>query len=416
MQLKNNEFVKGTDVKAAYRVTVQTPENADMPIIWDVYSLANVLDITPKTLAYLLKKKGIDAVQIKSVLRKSGKLPKHLYELMMKESVYQYFATPKKTGGYRVLSIPNPVLRKLQSALRLLIFNKIPVSDIACAYIPEGIEWQQKIFEVAGKKDLVGVADISDFFGSITDDMIRRSLREYEPSFNDEVLWFISQICTDGGVCPQGALTSPVISNIVMRKFDDELSTAMAKYGWAVCRYSDDIVFGKNISEMDFDFCIDAEMDTPLHIVEDLLSRYGFKMNKKKSWCREKSHAKPIMGLIVQSKINSTKQMYQSLRACVHTLVVKHIIPEMYKGSEQKYYRALKGKIAYWNRLNPDRYAALNDKLSLLTLEDMSTIQFSYSTEYNTFWDKTERLDQRIHRAREENVRARAIAKINDPF
>ena len=138
---------------------------------------------------------------------------------------YGEFTVPKKTGGTRSICAPLQPLKKVQRALGAMLQALFEPSEAAMGF-------------VAGRSVVANARchlyqscvlnlDLENFFPSITKPMVRRALeRELaDRILSSEVRNLICNLCTrpdESGVevLPQGAPTSPVLSNIVLKRLD----------------------------------------------------------------------------------------------------------------------------------------------------------------------------------------------------
>jgi len=374
--------------------------NEKLPYIFNVHSAAILLKTKPRDLTVTITFKNHPTTKLlKKYMKEKGSVPREINPKLQRLLAYNYSAIPKKSGGYRIIADPKPYIRYVQSSINTEILSKIPVHKIAIAYIHkednENMTWQQRISEVATGKTLIGTADISKFFDSINYHMVYDTLIK-ETGYNNEVCWLLTHLMTDLGHTPQGAITSPAISNIIMKEADEEVYQEFKKRGWDIVRYSDNYVFGKTVNiyeEKDYEsYSIEDECQVPIDLLRNILSKYGFKMNEEKSWCTTNENHKPIMGMMFYVKPNAPKYIYNLLRWSVHNFVSKKEVPEVYKGNVNKYYRALLGKLNYWAKINPDRFTKTKEKLkefkeSLADKNIETAFEYTYVSKYNKFWN-----------------------------
>ena len=118
--------------------------------------------------------------------------------------------------------------------------------------------------------------DIKDFFPSITFARVAGMFKGYPFNFSDEWSVILGQICCldDNGPIPQGAVTSPYISNMICRKLDSRLKHYAKSEKLDYSRYADDITFSTNKF-------INIEA---LHAkVRNIIEHEGFELNDEKS-------------------------------------------------------------------------------------------------------------------------------------
>ena len=146
-----------------------------------------------------------------------------------------------------------------------------------------------------GKKVVV-VVDIKDFFGSITKEQVFYALQKEGISDIDAAR--IIEICTLDGSLPQGAPTSPLLSNIVFKKLDYRLAGLAGKWdkrktGTAYSRYADDLTFSSNDVVFHRIF---------LSVVEKFLDEEGFCINHDKTKIMRNGNRQMVTGVVVNQK------------------------------------------------------------------------------------------------------------------
>lgn len=108
-------------------------------------------------------------------------------------------------------------------------------------------------------------------------------------------------------VLPQGAPTSPVISNIICKRLDYLLSAVAKRFGLKYSRYADDITFSSmhNVYQPESDF---------LKELHRIITQQGFHINEKKTRLQKDGHRKAVTGLLVNEKLNVQKRFIKQLR------------------------------------------------------------------------------------------------------
>ena len=131
---------------------------------------------------------------------------------------YHAASVPKRGGGVRELHIPDELLKTIQSRIAEKLLPLEEISPYATAYRPGGSTKINAAPHV-GREVLLKL-DIRGFFDSITYPMVKEkafpAARYSEPN---RIL--LSILCVYRDALPQGAPTSPAISNIIMKEFDD---------------------------------------------------------------------------------------------------------------------------------------------------------------------------------------------------
>lgn len=222
---------------------------------------------------------------------------------------------PKRSGGIRVLSIPSPELKKTQKMLARAFERELggKVHKVANAYV-KGRNTVTNAVPHLGSAVLIKL-DIKDFFPSVTRDMLRQLLWCFacrEP----EALERIIDLCmTDKGL-PQGAPTSPILSNLVLRKIDIAAYQFANLMGAKYTRYADDLTFS-------------LAVDDPIKArkivsgVRSILAEQGFELNEKANKLNilRGHQAQQVCGITLNSgKPTISKKQRRLVRAARHAL------------------------------------------------------------------------------------------------
>ncbi|MCM3037517.1 reverse transcriptase family protein [Bacillus pumilus] len=156
----------------------------------------------------------------------------------------------KKNGKKRILNCINNghILYKLQGNLKRNFFDYIPLSSHAYGYV-KGKSYYDYLEQHVGNEIFLKL-DIRDFFDSIKENKLREVLGYYVDDIKVKekltLIDFIIKVVTVDGKLPQGAVTSPVLSNILFRHLDIRISRYCKKFGITYTRYVDDILFSSS--------------------------------------------------------------------------------------------------------------------------------------------------------------------------
>ncbi len=231
-------------------------------------------------------------------------------------SAYVDFYIPKKPGGQRKISAPVKDLKAIQTAINLLLQSIFVPSGYATGFVI-GRSIKENASRHVGQTCVLNI-DLQDFFPSITKKMVRKALhRELGASLGDnDVINLISRLCTmpnsDGiEVLPQGAPTSPALSNIVLKSLDEEMAMFSEKIGCRYSRYADDITFShrKEIRRM-----------KPLWVgeIRRIVAKHGLAINEKKTKTLVPGIRREVTGVVISDKINVPRTYVKQLRALLH--------------------------------------------------------------------------------------------------
>lgn len=229
---------------------------------------------------------------------------------------YVEFAIPKKAGGTRTISAPVKPLKDAQRAVGALLQSLFTPSNAAAGFIA-GRSVAYNARHHLHQSCMLNL-DLENFFPSITKAMVRTALRQElsDRITSSEVINMICNLCTvpnEAGieVLPQGAPTSPVLSNIVLKRLDRRLSAFAAAHGYNYTRYADDITFSHDRPIRRFSPFF---MDKIRAMIEDC----GLKINGRKTSLRVKGERLEVTGLTVGEKVNVSRRYVKQLRTLLH--------------------------------------------------------------------------------------------------
>lgn len=281
---------------------------------------------------------------------------------------YRTFEIPKRSGGFRKIESPEGLLRIEQNKLKTILEHTTEAHDAAYAYVKKrGIKDCVEQHQKNESKYFLHI-DLKDFFGSCSREFVFKQLEQIMPFslFDKENLKRKIEIAfkdTDG--LPQGAPTSPILSNIIMIPIDFKIEKMLKelKYGFVYTRYADDIIIS-NKTYFNYKTIIKRIKtrlaDTPLKIKEE---KTHFGTNAGRNW---------ILGMMLNKDNNITIGHYtkETFRAYTFKTLTKLKRNQITPEEVSKYL----GLISYYNEIEKDydkkviiKYAR---KLNLTTEED----------------------------------------------
>lgn len=235
-------------------------------------------------------------------------------KLKRKES-YKNFNIPKKTGGYRTIVAPNKELKNIQRALFKYLESVFIPNEHAIGFI-SGKSIKDNAERHIGKNCIINL-DLENFFPSITKGMLKNAIKiEFADSItSNEAVNSICNLCTlplqdNKEVLAQGAPTSPLLSNIVMKGFDLKAETFCKIRNLNYTRYADDITLSLNSD-------IDNIQDIINHF-RKLIESHGLKVNEDKIKVLKKGTRQEVTGIITNEKTNLSRRYVKQLRVFLH--------------------------------------------------------------------------------------------------
>lgn len=254
-----------------------------------------------------------------------------------RQTCYREFSIPKRNGGVRMISAPHPRLKSLQKAIADILTNRFFISSSAHGFAPGRSVLTNAQNHVG--KNYVFNTDISGFFSSITGHQVMTALRRC--GIPDDTAHIIKDICCymsgqDGDlpaeVLPQGAPSSPFLSNMVCAGMDRKLEGLARRFGLDYSRYADDITFSSNRN-------VYAEGSEFRKELQRIISGYGFVLNMEKTRLQKRGQRQEVTGLTVCDKVNVGRRYIKTLRAQIFDMEMN--------GFDDEGYRSARGKVEF---------------------------------------------------------------------
>lgn len=235
---------------------------------------------------------------------------------------YRQFTIPKKSGGLRDIYVPNGNLKWMQLCLNEIFKAIYTPSQYAMGFAEgRGIVDNARIHT---NQNYIFNVDLADFFPSIDQARVWKRLQLPPFNFNKEVANVIAGLCSikslrctseeafsDCYNLPQGAPTSPLLTNAICDKLDRRLAGLARRFNQHYSRYADDITF----SSMHNVYQDDSEFRKEL---ERIIANQRFSINPKKTRLNHRSHRQEVTGLTVNKKVNVTRKYVKDVRAILH--------------------------------------------------------------------------------------------------
>jgi len=285
---------------------------------------------------------------------------------------YVRFTVPKRSGGERTLFAPHRDLAAAQQWVLDNILSKVLAHHAAHGFVP-GRSTVTNASNHVGR-DVVINADLTDFFPSITFGRVRGvfQLLGYSPAAATILALLCTEcprrivsyagktfhVATGPRGLPQGACTSPALSNLVARRLDSRLSGIAAKLAWNYSRYADDLTFS---AEGDAGQNAGYLLARIRHICQD----EGFAVNEKKTRVLRQSAAQNVTGIVVNDRPGVPRDAVRRLRAILHRAKSQGLAAQN-RHKHPHFATWVSGMIAYISMVNPKQAAPLRaafDKL-----------------------------------------------------
>lgn len=240
-------------------------------------------------------------------------------------SHYVRFLLPKKTGGTRLISAPLPRLKGAQAWVLEHLLKKVPVHEAAHGF-REGRSIVTNARPHVGAGMVVNL-DLKDFFPSVLYPRVKGVFVKL--GYSEATATVLALLCTEPDVeeveldgrrwfvtqgkrrLPQGAPTSPALTNILCRRLDRRLAGAARKLGFVYTRYADDLTFS-------------AQGPGPhdagelLRLVRWVVGQEDFTPHPDKTRVLRRGRQQEVTGVVVNDKPGVDRKTLKRFRALLH--------------------------------------------------------------------------------------------------
>lgn len=273
---------------------------------------------------------------------------------------YVRFEVPKRGGGVRVLHAPHRTLAGAQRWVFENVLRKLDVAEPAHGFVA-GRSIATNAAPHAGKALVVNL-DLKDFFPSIGFPRVRSVFRR--AGFSPAVATILALLCTecprrdvlyDGRPyhvatgprgLPQGACTSPALSNLVSRRLDRRLSGLARHLDLTYTRYADDLTFSG-------DPRFEDRIGHLIASVRRIATDEGFSVNDAKTRVLGRNAPQMVTGLVVNDRPKAPRSEIRRLRAILHRARSEGLDAQNRDGRPD-FPAYLRGKIAFIAMTQPD--------------------------------------------------------------
>lgn len=274
-----------------------------------------------------------------------------------KKCHYQVMKIPKKNGKLRTLHNPDSVMRVAQLLILRKILDKAIVPEYICSF-----EKGRSIPEMAARhvgRDVVISVDLEDFFPSIKQAHLVDVFEKL--GFTEKAGRTLTELCTYGSFVPQGALTSPKISNLISAMTFGPILDEFCRENKAVLTiYADDIT-------VSLDNATSEDVSRVIRTITHAVRRFGFRVNEKKTKVMWQSKRQFVCGAVVNEKLTLPRSERLKLRGIVHRIKMNGIEAEAEKAEKtpSEFQSWLVGKLNWYRQLDPNRAEPLIDDLKM---------------------------------------------------
>ncbi|MDP2341690.1 MAG: reverse transcriptase domain-containing protein [Deltaproteobacteria bacterium] len=290
---------------------------------------------------------------------------------------YHRFSIPKKTGGVRCISAPKARLKKAQQWLHDVVLAR--VADAASlgldahGFVPTRSVVTNALPHV-GKHVVVNL-DLKDFFPSITFRRVKGLFTAlgYSPHVATIFALLSTEpprvpVVVDGKrlhvalsdrVLPQGASTSPAITNLLCRRLDKRAAGLARRHGFSYTRYADDLTFSSAQND-------DVKLKVLLSQVRRVIVDEGLVENADKTRIMRRGRRQEVTGVVVNQRPAVPRDEVRVLRAILHRAGFEGLAAQNRKQIPGDFVAHLRGRIAWVQMVDRKKGDALRATLDAL--------------------------------------------------
>ncbi|MDB4905090.1 MAG: hypothetical protein JWQ63_4371 [Mucilaginibacter sp.] len=303
------------------------------------------------------------------------------YIINNRDKFYKFYEIKKRTGGLRQIVVPHLNLRMVQQFINLEILQKVPINRNAHGFINkksirtnavQHIDKEAilnldllKFFDSISERRVYGIFKSLGYTNNLSIDLAKLSTvvlpNDYYNKFSECQLKLYRELVPENtAVMPQGASTSPALSNIILRRLDHRFDKLSQKLNVSYTRYADDITFSGNFNAL-----------PSIKLLKHIIKTEGFFINWDKVGIYKKGRRQIVTGLTVSNGVhvhrNFKKEIKKHIYCCRVFGVQEHL--KYCKLDDKGLYKEwLLGKIYYINSIEP--------KAAEKFLQDFFTIEW----------------------------------------
>jgi retron-type reverse transcriptase len=283
-------------------------------------------------------------------------------------SHYVHFMVAKKSGGERALCAPHAQLAAAQRWVLDNVLSKLPAHDAAHGFVP-GRSILTNAAPHVGSAVVVN-CDLRDFFPTVTVHRVIGLFKQlgYSPAVATVLALLVTEcprrtvtfngktwhVAAGERALPQGACTSPAISNLVSRRLDARLAGVARKLGWTYTRYADDLSFSSKEPSDKIGYLLAR--------VRHIAQGEGFEVNEPKTRVLKRSARQVVTGVVTNVRPAAPRALRRKLRAILHN-ASKTGLPAQNRRRDPQFPAWLAGSVEFVHMLNPEQGAKLKERL-----------------------------------------------------
>lgn len=298
--------------------SVESLRKHNLPVYADVEALAKSMRVSVGELRFL------------AFNRKTSKV-----------SHYKRFHIPKKRGGTRLISVPMPRLKALQTWILENILSKARTHGAAHGFVRN-----RSIVTNARPhlgRDIVVNQDLKDFFPTVTYPRVKGLFVSL--GYSEQIATIFALLCTEPDIdeitldretfyvarserrLPQGAPTSPAVTNLICSKMDSRLLGMARQLNFVYTRYADDLTFSASDRAV-------GDLPKLLWRTRKIVEDEGFELHPEKLRIMRKGVRQEVTGIVVNDKPGIKRKDLRKFRTLLFQIEKDGIEGKHWNGSD----------------------------------------------------------------------------------
>ena len=349
-------------------------QNNNLFLIKDVKDLANKMGVNLKELRFLT-----------------------YTQKLSHKTDYVRFKMAKKTGGFREISAPKPRLKRLQYWILENILNKVTVSKETHGFVAKKSIVTNALPHV--NQAVVINCDLENFFPTLSYPRVKGLFKSL--GYSAEVATVLAiltteaeqkEVALDGEILylytgqrylPQGAPSSPMITNLICRKLDKRMSGIAKTLNFTYTRYADDMTFSSNSY---------GKINKMMFWIKGITKEEGFILHPKKTKIMKKGARHEVTGVVVNEKLSVNKKELKRFRALLHQIEHNGVEGQSWHGKSENLMASIWGYANFIKMVDAQKGAKYMAQIKPLLKK--YPIEKSGSTT-SEFRDKSARVEQK---------------------
>ncbi len=269
----------------------------------------------------------------------------------------------KRSGGWRLIEAPKPILKSVQTRIYEEILSLIPPHPAAHGFVP-GRSILSNAQAHVGRR-VVLKFDLENFYATVSFSRVVSIF--HRVGYSREAAIWLARLTTtvapwslaapDGRPdtlapylrrhLPQGAPTSPALANLSAYSLDVRLNGLARKFGVTYTRYADDLTFSGSRNLI-------RALPVFIPLVTQIVRSERFRVHPSKRKVLRNNQRQVVTGVVVNQKPNVSRSEFDRLKAIL-TNCVRHGPSSQNRNGVPDFAAHLRGRIAHVLQLNPQR-------------------------------------------------------------